>query len=83
MDVPVDPCECDGAASELHNADGDKTESPTALIPPSILELKNGLKEDGTMQFAFPNFSNNRVCVCSLSKIDDPHPPPLMTTDSA
>lgn len=64
MDVPVDPCECDGAASEPHNADKDKTKSPT--IPPSILELKNGLKEDGTMQFAFPDFSNNRAraCVC-------------------
>lgn len=61
MDAPVDPRECDHAASEPHNADTDKTKSPTPLIPPSISELKNGLKEDGTMQFAFPDFSHKRV----------------------
>lgn len=61
MDAPVDPRECDHAASELHNADADETKSPTPLIPPSISELENGLKEDGTMQFAFPDSLNKRV----------------------
>lgn len=70
MDAPVDPRERDHAAPELHNADTDKTKSPTPLLPPLVSELKNGLKEAGNMQFAFPDFSNKRVRARGLSKMD-------------